>query len=313
MIANLRESYFGKGTSEERILLHKNNHRIDFGGTKSAFNAEVFLYPVIFTAVFFGLLVALNCKPRYNHPATALTIIVCFVALLLLKTAYDFLMTFQRKTDMSMRAYYFCMFSVTCFLGYYIGGWIYDGQMFPYYSYQQLKVYRDIDPKTQSGLRYTDGGVVYFTEGTTLKRDMNACLKNDNHYCVAPIVKCPFDDCSDFKSETGSYDYFAVGRDCCGCPEGEFRCGAWNNPLAHGGLRLLGDEDLLYYRLAVKQWEAQFGLTAKTPLFFHWDLRPQQEAQHLDDLGYTYIIGVTLVYGVLQIMLSMLLDSLSIL
>jgi len=312
MIANLREG-FVKGTAEERIALHKNNVKIDFGGTRSAFNPEVFFYPIVFTVVFATLIVSISSRFRYHYERATLGVIGTLVFLLLAKTVYDFVKSLRLKADLSMRVYYLLMFSFTCCLGWYLGSFIYDAQMFPFYSYEELKVYHEIDPKTQSGMRYTDGGVVYFAEGTTLKRDMNACLKNDHHYCVTPIVKCPFDDCSDFKSDTGSYDYFAVGKDCCGCPEGEFRCGAWNNPLAHGGLRLLGNEDLLYYRLAVKQWEAQFGLTSKTPLFFHWDLRPQKEAQFMDDLGYTYMIGFSLCFGVLQTMFAMLLDGMSVL
>lgn len=87
-------------------------------------------------------------------------------------------------------------------------------------------------------------------------------------------------DCGELPSltETGSFDYFAVGMDCCGCPNGEFRCGEWDNPLTHGGLRVLDDHKLLKYKLAVKQWESVWGQTAKQPLFFEWTLRPARES-----------------------------------
>ena len=37
--------------------------------------------------------------------------------------------------------------------------------------------------------------------------------------------------------ETGTYDFWAVGKNCCGDPVGVFRCGDWHNPAARSGPR----------------------------------------------------------------------------
>jgi hypothetical protein len=220
------------------------------------------------------------------------------------------------KADRPMRAWLLSMTLLSALLGYHSGEYIFAHYKHPYFDYQQLKVYKGINTKSESGARYADAGIAYFKPGTALKRNRNACLKNDNAYCVAPIVQC--DDSGvcpelDDLSSTGSFDYWAVGKDCCGCPNGEFRCGDWDNPLTHGGLRLLNEEkDGLYYRLAVKQWEAMYGKKATHPLFFDWTLRPAKESTGLGIQGDVLAFGSTCLFLMIQMCLSMIVDYLKI-
>merc|ERR1719254_368339 len=66
-----------------------------------------------------------------------------------------------------------------------------------------------------------------------------------------------------------SYDFWAVGTNCCGePPNDDFECGEYSNPLARAGLRVLaGESENDLYMSAVKQAEANYGIRAANPLF----------------------------------------------
>ena len=66
-----------------------------------------------------------------------------------------------------------------------------------------------------------------------------------------------------------------MGVDCCSCPNQDFRCGEYYNPLAHGGIRSLDYQSRPFYRLAVDSWVAIFGKAANHPLFFEWQAQPE--------------------------------------
>merc|ERR1719502_2180472 len=64
-------------------------------------------------------------------------------------------------------------------------------------------------------------------------------------YCVAPIVKG--------NAQLTSYDFWAVGVNCCSGAQSDFRCGEYTNPHSKSGLRLMKDDQRPFYRLAVQQ------------------------------------------------------------
>lgn len=303
-------------SSEERTLLRATNYEIKLSGAGEIFNPEVFIFPLRITVPFGVLAFGLSSYFRFRFEVPVLIVLGLIIAAILAPPLYSFITMLRTKTDRSMRAWLLAMTAVSCVLGYHAGEYLNNHYKHPYYDYQQLKVYKGIDTKTETGGRYADAGIVYFKPGTALKRNRNACLKNDNAYCVVPIVQCGETGvCGELDelSSTGSFDYWAVGKDCCGCPNGEFRCGDWDNPLAHAGLRLLNeDKDGLYYRLAVKQWEAMYGKKATNPLFFDWTLRPAKESSGLGSQGDVYAFGLTALFLMIQLCLSMFVDYLKI-
>jgi len=303
-------------SSEERTLLRATNYEIKLSGAGELFNPEVFLYPCRISIPFAVLVFGLSSYLRFRFELATILVVAAIIAFLLGPQIVTNIQMLRTKNDRSMRAWLLTMTILSCVLGYYAGEFVNKEYKHPYYEYKQLKVYKSIDTKTESGARYTDAGIVYFKAGTGLKRNRNACLKNDNAYCVAPIVDCGETGvCGELDklSEHGSFDYWAVGKDCCGCPNGEFRCGDWDNPLVRGGLRLLNEEqDGLYYRLAVKQWEAMYGKKATHPLFFDWSLKPAKEAGGLGNQGDILAFGLFCLFLMIQLCLSMIVDYLKI-
>jgi len=158
------------------------------------------------------------------------------------------------------------------FLGATTGSWLWSTALGPFYELQKLQKYRDINPEAVPGERIVDAGLVDFTPFVEMDRAKGGCFMNaGNTYCVAPIVNG-----GEVKygtagvPQTGSYDYFAVGINCCSCPNRDFQCGEWQNPLANSGIRSLDTKSRPYYQLALDDWQASYGKSAKHPMFFDW-------------------------------------------
>jgi hypothetical protein len=152
--------------------------------------------------------------------------------------------------------------------------------MQPLYTIEDLNVYPSINPAQKKGAQLMDAGRIYFAKGTGLDMKRAMGFKNFELFCVAPIVHG--------SGKMASYDFWAVGKDCCSSVASDFRCGEFNNPQARAGLRLLSDDERPYYKLAVQQAEAAYGIKSTHPLFFHWMQDPMSATTDYHDAGVHY-------------------------
>lgn len=159
----------------------------------------------------------------------------------------------------------------------------------PFYDWERLKTYPSLDPSKELGQNMMDAGTVYFPEGTSIDLTQSWHFMSDkvyhgiHRYCVAPIILGG-------APATGSYDFWAVGMDCCSASSSDFRCGQFASGNTRSGLRLLDDLARPYYKLAVKQAEAQYHYKSKHPIFFEWVRDPLARVQQFMDKGLEYYL-----------------------
>mmetsp|Transcript_16452 Transcript_16452/g.40697 ORF Transcript_16452/g.40697 Transcript_16452/m.40697 type:complete len:294 (+) Transcript_16452:149-1030(+) len=157
--------------------------------------------------------------------------------------------------------------------------------MQPFYDIENLNTYPSVDPATQTGQRLMDAGRVYFADNTRLDTSKAMGFKNLDLYCVAPIVNG--------NQALETYDFWAVGLNCCSGVSSDFRCGEFNNPHARSGLRLMRDDQRPFFRLAVQQAAAAHHLKSTHPLFFYWLQDPVGEMNSYRDQGFKYyLLGI---------------------
>lgn len=157
-------------------------------------------------------------------------------------------------------------------IGYLIGSHVETNFLGPYFELKKLQKYSDINPEHVPGERIQDAGLVDFTNFVEMDRAKGGCYMNKgNTYCIAPIVNGgEVKYGMEGMPRTGSFDYFAVGVNCCPCPNRDFQCGEWRNPIASGGIRSLDVKARPFFQLALDDWQASYQKTAKNPMFFEW-------------------------------------------
>ncbi|CAJ1390634.1 unnamed protein product [Effrenium voratum] len=159
-----------------------------------------------------------------------------------------------------------------CVLGGFCGHHLWENYWQQYQEVSLLKAYRGIDPGVVPGRQIQDAGAVDFARSAGVDTEHAGCFMHAGRtYCVAPIVtNGTIQHDIGNAPRYGSYDYFAVGVDCCSCPDLDFRCGPVAHPWAEGGIRSTDLEARPFFRLAVEAWASSFRKTASHPLFFEW-------------------------------------------
>ncbi|CAE8615540.1 unnamed protein product [Polarella glacialis] len=194
---------------------------------------------------------------------------------------------------------------VTCLaafvLGIAFGNYNFYSNMQVYYDVTNLNSYVGVDPATMRGQELMDAGRVEFVAGTQLDLKHSVGFKNMDVYCVAPII-----------AKTGvlaTYDFFAVGKNCCSEDAADFKCGAYSNKYAHAGLRVVNDADRDFYRLAVQQAESTFAIKAVHPLFLYWTDNASSDTEAYSRAGYQWLLVVMFAYFAFQLTLVFLATS----
>ena len=89
----------------------------------------------------------------------------------------------------------------------------------------------DVYPSHLRGQQVMDAGIIMFANGSKLELQKSMGFKNQNIYCVAPIVMGG-------NTTMGTYDFWAVGKDCCSGSTADFHCTGFNEPNSQGQGRI---------------------------------------------------------------------------
>lgn len=222
-------------------------------------------------------------QPRYDSVSALFLGPILFgvVAIVLALFAY-----FMFKSARPCR-FWICLavcMSVSVVLAWFFADYTYWTYSAPYYTYEEMAQYSDIDPAVDKGGSYMDAGEIYFRESSYVATNRAMAFHNGDTYCVAPVLRVPLlnqDGSGQLQTYSGwvmppagSVDFWAVGINCCGDNGNSFNCGAVGSHIARSGLRLVNDRQRPMFLLAVQEWVATTGLPVRHPLFFTWTEDP---------------------------------------
>lgn len=191
------------------------------------------------------------------------------------------------EPDPMWYAYAALMVGLSIVFGTVAGLFLYVEHFSPYYQINDLKVVANIDVGREVGQDHMDAGLFYFAAGNKIDSTKSWHFKNHDLYCVAPIIP------ASGYPETGTYDFWAVGKNCCSNSASDFRCGSFDNIRARNGIRVLDDQARPFYRLAVQQTESVYGILATHPIFVEWRQDPLDTINTWQDTGYgKYLLWV---------------------
>jgi len=234
--------------------------------------------------VFCTIYAAMSFSFHYQHPTLAWMLVFAALAMVGV-VAYLAYRTKLQDRDPMWYTFGTISLLIAVLLSAVFGDMNFWYNMQPFYDIQNLNTYPSVNPARERGQQLMDAGRVYFSDGSGLDMTKAMGFKNLDLYCVAPIVNG--------QAQLASYDFWAVGINCCSGVSSDFRCGEFNNPHARSGLRLMRDDQRPFFRLAVQQAEAAYNLKATHPLFFYWMQDPVAEMNSFRDDGFKYyLLGI---------------------
>jgi len=196
----------------------------------------------------------------------------------------------RNDPDPAWYSYFAFAWGLAIFSAWLVGKDIFNNYSLPYYMIKDLKVLGHLDASKERGQNVMDAGIIYFADGNKIDAMRSWHFKQGSTYCVAPIIKGQQGKAT---PETQSFDFWAVGKDCCSTSSSDFRCGAYSNPLARSAIRILDPEDSKMYRLAVEQAETLYGVMAAHPVFVEWSQDPLEVVNSWAARGFNlYIMSV---------------------
>jgi len=247
--------------------------------------ANIFLPCLVFTLIY--AILSFHIHYRHQKVGTLIGFVGTVLVLWVFYLGYQAHQKSKEGYNVDPSWYYFCAIALllAIVLGMVAGDLNFWYHMQPVYDIENLNVYPSVNPAKERGGQLMDGGRMYFTDGTKLDLEKSMSFRNYDQYCVVPIVHG--------STKLTSYDFWAVGLNCCKGVAAEFRCGEFNNAKARSGLRLMRDTQRPFFRLAVQQAEAAYSISAQHPLFFYWMEDPTAEVKSYRDDGYKqFMVGI---------------------
>lgn len=271
-----RDSLVGGGKGNGGLFTPGKRKRLNL----LAIFVNIFLPSFMFVALY----AVMSFYLHYNRPLLAWSCVVLgYIAV-----AIIFFLGIRAKSQERDPMWY-TFAAIACFVAVtaamFFGDMNFWYNLQPFYDIENLNTYPSVNPAREKGQQLMDAGRVYFADGAALDMRKAMSFKNLDLYCVAPITNG--------EEQMASYDFWAVGINCCSGISSDFRCGEFNNPHARSGLRLMRDEQRPFFRLAVQQAEAAYNIKATHPLFFYWMQDPVAEMNSYRDDGFKYyLLGV---------------------
>jgi len=234
------------------------------------------LSTLTFAAVFYPTSFSL----RYYSPSAAFIIgPVLFLGISAALTGSAIGMSLRGRPFRFLAVLSVCMW-MAAISGFFLGDRNYWNFINPYYNYEDMAYYVNVDPALDKGQSYMDAGRVYFKESSYVAANRAIAFRNGDTYCVAPIVREPLvnqDGTNQLQTysgfvlpRSGTVDFWAVGVNCCGPSGNDFNCGEMESQISRTGMRLINDNTRPMYLLAVQEWSSSTGLPVRHPLFFTW-------------------------------------------
>jgi len=263
-------------------------------GRKRLNSVAILVSLIVPWALFCGVFWVLSFTLHYRSPALAYAIVFVGLLVVLVCGAYAAAEARKKVAGHGKVPTWAIFFFATMLLAWFVGAVMGDANFFinlrPFYDISNLGTYPHIDPSLFRGQQLMDAGRIVFTNNTKLDLKRAMGFRNQEMYCVAPISVARQNGTFETLQ---TYDFWAVGVGCCSGSNPDFHCGEFNNPSAHGGLRLMKDGERAFFRLAVQQAEAAYNIKAAHPLFFTWMQDPIAEVNAYQDEGFQfYLIGV---------------------
>jgi hypothetical protein len=214
----------------------------------------------------------LSFTAHYEKPLACWSVVVsCLLVVLAIGLQTARLRAIDRKglstpeREPNWWCFLFLSMAFSWVLAVAVGCTNYSKNMKPYYDYQNLNTYFEVDPLSVHGQQVMDAGLILFKEGSHVDTGKTMNFRGGATYCAAPIVSSN----ASSNSSMVTYDFWAVGKNCCKSGSQDFTCGATTQS-GNSGLRLLRDQDRTFYRMAVEQAEVAYNIRAQHPVFFTW-------------------------------------------
>jgi len=253
----------------------------------------ILIFVVVFAAQSFGL--------HYETPRNCMLLCGGILVAVFIMGYFAYTAAMQRTVGVQEPMWYVVVFAsgfLAWILAFGFGQANFEANMQPFYDTNNLNVYQSVNPATAHGSQMMDAGRIMFTPGSHLDRVKAMVFQNVDRFCVAPISVGPSGPNA---TKLTTYDFWAVGLNCCPGNPAEFRCGEYWNTKASSGLRLMRSEERAYYRLAVRQAEAVFNIRAQHPVFLYWLQDANAELFAYEDDGFKYFSLGNLCFSCFQL------------
>jgi len=259
------------------------------------------LLPILIFVVVFA---AQSFELHYEQPRHCLLLCGGMLVAVFIMGYFAYSAVMQRTVGVQEPMWYVLAFAsslLAWILAFGFGQANFEANMQPFYDTNNLNVYQSVNPAMARGSSMMDAGRILFTPDSHLDLAKAMGFQNVDKFCVAPVSAGPRGP-NATKLET--YDFWAVGLNCCSGFPAEFRCGDYWNPKATSGLRLMREEERAYYRLAVQQAEAAYNIRAKHPVFLYWLQDANAELFAYEAEGFKYFLMGGLWFSCFQLFTS---------